>query len=1078
MLRNFSPSQNILINNFNVVDYTITPNTQEIFDAIIKNYSSGIRSINLIGAYGTGKSSFLNALIYHLNDEKVFVEAKDWKKYKRFDILKLVGNYDSIIDNVKVLLGSSSIKPVALVKELEEIIKASNSEGRGFILMIDEFGKFLEYASLNGAEKELYFLQQIAELINNTDYEAAFITTLHQDFSAYAVELNNTQRNEWIKVKGRFKELTFNEPVEQLLLLASKRIKAQPLKASIEQIDSIMAIIENAKAFSLKDYFDRDIAKSVFPLELLSASVLAIALQVYGQNERSLFTFLNTDNFNGLEDFDSERQNFYAISNVYDYLNYNLNSFLYSKANIHHAKWAEIRNALERVEGEIEERDHILYQTLIKTIGLLNLFSHARAKLDATFLVHYIELTGKLNGVAEAIDRLQKLNLLSYNKYSHRYFYSETTIVNIDDAILEAGLEISRANNIVGFLNGYLPLAPISAKRAYYEKGTPRVFEYKITDSPYLASSPTGQVDGYINLIFSEKLKDIEIINASKNNGSAILFAHFLRVQDIQHAIEEIEKAEIAKAKYRSDKIIQRELSAIIDIQKNLLNYFLYEGFYDAESVNWYYDGKKVSFTNSKLFNAFLSDISNSVYSLTPIFVSELANRTKLSGTISAARKLLLDAILLHESEEGLGLTGFPPQKSIYLSLLLQTGIHQNINDEWRLQEISDPTKDINNFMPLFKACNDFVSSTRGAKRSISDLYDVLELSPFKLKRGFLDFWIPIYLIMKSDDFAIYGMNGFIPDVDSEVLELLVKNPKQYFIKAYDTDGIKVRLFNQYRDLLALAETQQTSNDAFIKTIIPFFKFYKELKPYVKQTKKLTKKTRDVRKALTDATDPEKLFFEDLPSALNYDLVQLGKTPELLVSFGSELQNSIRELRGAYDELLNRFEAIINSLWNKSYSFIDYKHMIRMRYQGSLKQYLLLPYQRTFYDRLCSPLEDRGAWLSSLAQATVGKTLDSISDDVVDQLQERFLGLIHELDNLNDMALQNVNLEQEEVFKLEISAPGSALSHRLIRFPKEQNAKLKYIEAELSTFIEKENHVTKIAILAHLLKIELEKDAK
>lgn len=1078
MRKHFSLSQNILINNFDVADYTITQNTQEVFDAVIKNYEFGIRSINLIGAYGTGKSTFLNALTYHLNDEKLFIEANDWKKYKRFDILKLVGNYDSIIDNIKELIGSSSIKPAVLIKELETLIKMSNSQGRVFILMIDEFGKFLEYASANGAEKELYFLQQIAELVNNTEYDAAFITTLHQDFSAYAVELNATQRNEWIKVKGRFKELTFNEPVEQLLLLASKRINASPVKTTIEQIENLIEIIERAKAFSLKDYFDNEIAKRVFPLDLLSASVLALALQQYGQNERSLFTFLNTDSFHGLKDFDCDRQNFYAISNVYDYLNYNLYSFLHSKANIHHAKWAEIRNALERVEGEIDEKNHILYRTLIKTIGLLNLFSHASAHLDTSFLTQYIELTGKLDGVANAIEHLQKLNLLSYNKYSHRYFYSETTIVNIDDAILEAGLEISRANNIVGFLNGYLPLAPISAKRSYYEKGTPRIFEYKITDFPYTASRPSGQVDGYINLIFNEQIKESDLIKASKSNENAVLYAHFLRVEDIQHAIEEIEKAEIAKAKYRYDKIIQRELTSIIDIQKNLLNYFLYEGFYDAESVNWYYEGKKVTFKNSKLFNAFLSAIANQVYPSTPIFISELANKTKLSGAISSARKLLIDAILEHETEEGLGIVGFPPQKSIYLSLLLQTGIHHKTSTGWVLQEIKDPELDGNNFMPLFKASNDFVISTKGAKRSIFDLYDLLEQAPYKLKRGFLDFWVPIYLIMKRDDFAIYGLNGFIPDVDSEVLELLVKNPKQYTIKAYDTDGIKVRLFNQYRSLLALTETNQTSNEAFIKTIIPFFKFYKELKPYVKQTKNLSKKTRDVRRALTDATDPEKLFFEDLPSALNFDLVQLNKTPELLIEFSSNLQDSIRELRGAYDELLDRFEGIINSLWNQEYGFNEYKEKIRLRYQGALKQYLLLPYQKTFYDRLCSPLEDRGAWLSSVAQATVGKTLDSITDDVVDQLQERFLSLIHELDNLNDIALQNVNLEQEEVFKLEISSPGFALNHRLIRLPKDQNAKFKYIENELSTFIEKEDHLTKIAILAHLLKKELEKDAK
>ena len=549
MVKHFSPSQNILLNNFEVADYIITPNTQEVFTSLVKNYAAGVRSFNLIGAYGTGKSTFLNALAYHLNKEQIFTDSQDWKKYKHFEILKLVGNYDSIIDNVKAVIGSSSMKPVVLVQELEALIKATNAQGKGFIFMIDEFGKFLEYASTHNAEKELYFLQQIAELISNAEYEAAFVTTLHQDFAAYSVNLNTTQRNEWTKVKGRFKELTFNEPVEQLLLLASKRIDGRPDKSQIQLINALIEEIAKAKAFSLKDYFDEKIAKKLFPLDLLSGSVLALALQQYGQNERSLFTFLNTDSFYGLDEFEPMRQNFYGVANVYDYLNYNLYSYLNSKANIHYSKWAEIKNALERIEGEVEEEEHILYQTLIKTIGLLNIFSHAGARLDKTFLTQYIELSAKLTGVTQAIENLEKRNLLGYNKYSHRYFYAETTVVNIEDAIQEASLEISRANNIVNFLNGYLPLAPVSAKRAYYERGTPRVFEYKITDSPYQASQPSGQVDGFINLIFNANIKEAELLKESASHEHAILYAHFLRVDDIQHAIEEIEKAEIAKAK-------------------------------------------------------------------------------------------------------------------------------------------------------------------------------------------------------------------------------------------------------------------------------------------------------------------------------------------------------------------------------------------------------------------------------------------------------------------------------------------------------------------------------------------------
>jgi len=71
MAKNFSPSVNILVNEVDLSQYLLTSNVQAVFDAIINNYRSGVRTINLVGAYGTGKSSFLSAFIQHLIGTKV-----------------------------------------------------------------------------------------------------------------------------------------------------------------------------------------------------------------------------------------------------------------------------------------------------------------------------------------------------------------------------------------------------------------------------------------------------------------------------------------------------------------------------------------------------------------------------------------------------------------------------------------------------------------------------------------------------------------------------------------------------------------------------------------------------------------------------------------------------------------------------------------------------------------------------------------------------------------------------------------------------------------------------------------------
>ena len=411
------------------------------------------------------------------------------------------------------------------------------------------------------------------------------------------------------------------------------------------------------------------------------------------------------------------------------------------------------------------------------------------------------------------------------------------------------------------------------------------------------------------------------------------------------------------------------------------------------------------------------------------------------------------------------------------LGAIRQTGIHSLQEWGWALGE-PDAAHDLFNFAPLFELCNDFIATTIGAKRSIQELYDVLGRKPFKLKRGFLDLWIPVFILMKRNDFALYGENGFITDIDTEVLELLVKRPQEYAIKAFDGQGIKVDLFNQYRSMLGLAEELQTSNLSFIQTVVPYIKFYKGLHPYVKNTRRLSKQSLQVRKALIHATDPEVLFFEDFPAALGYDIVQLSKRPELLKNFAESLQLAIRELRSAYDELLNRFEVIINSLWNSELSFKEYKDRLRVRYQHTLKNYLLLPYQRTFYDRLCSPLDQRNAWLSSVAQAVIGKTLEQFNDEDELHLFDRFIQMIHELDNLNQIAEKDIDLDNEDVLRLEITVPGQKTNQQLIRMPKQRKTDFIALENKLLALIAGEHQFTKIAILAEMLRKELDKDGK
>ena len=222
MANKFSTSTNIIRDTDRELTYIPTPNAIRISNQISNDFKQGIRSFNIIGSYGTGKSSFLWAMEQTLKTNKSYF-GLNMLPNPKIDFIKIVGEYQSLKQSFVDLLGISNDKNLIenIFSEIYNRYYDLDRKSPLLFIVIDEFGKFLEYASQNEPEKELYFIQQLAEFANNSDNNIVLLTTVHQNFDAYAINLESTQRQEWTKVKGRFKEITFNEPVEQLLYMVN-----------------------------------------------------------------------------------------------------------------------------------------------------------------------------------------------------------------------------------------------------------------------------------------------------------------------------------------------------------------------------------------------------------------------------------------------------------------------------------------------------------------------------------------------------------------------------------------------------------------------------------------------------------------------------------------------------------------------------------------------------------------------------------------------------------------------------------------------------------------------------------------
>lgn len=1072
-MNQFSLSANIETGFPEGSQYIVTPNAKKVLAEIVNGYQSGIHSYTIIGTYGTGKSSFLIALQNDLSGKskkKYLFDNIDVLGCEKVETLNIVGDYASL-----PLLLSRKLNiegnTASVLDALRAYCSKLNAKNTFLVIMIDEFGKVLEHAAKKDPESELYFMQKLAEFANVPTRKVILLTTLHQNFSAYAKGLSQAQRNEWNKVKGRFKEVVFVEPVEQILMLAARQNQAQErnLTGAEEANLSILYQLSIKTKFVSAD-FSFESAKSLYPLDPFSAFSITQAIQRYGQNERSLFSFLHAQGSNSLNEFEPSARKTYNLQMVYDYVIYNFYSFL-KDANADSMNWSAMKIALERVEGQSWESNNMMLDAIkiVKTIGMMNLLGTAAFSMSKEQFATYAHQALDIENPDEIITTLQRYKIIRYAEYKHRLVLFEGTDINIEEEISKAGLVVSRPVTYIAELTEFFAKRVAPVKAYYYHSGTPRYFQYEIRDEA-MDMVPTGDIDGFIELLFPSKKDYVkEIKQMSAECEHAIIYALFNNTDEIVDHLYQIDKYDYILRHVlidQGDHVAIKEINNLRDYEEVQLNKSIQESLFGYNgNVTWIFKGKEMTVNSQRDFNKLLSRVCYNVYSKTPVMINELFNKNKLSGSISSAKAKYLHALVSHSDMVDFGFESdkFPPEKTIYYSLLKNTGLHV---DGRFADKPSNP-----GIMSLWDACEEFLQSTTSKPRKISELVKKLSSQPYKIKAGFLDFWIPTYLYMKRQDYSLYGDNGaYIPEVNIEFFELLQKHPNEYLIKAFDVSGVRMEFFNQYRKFVNLQAVGGIKSNQFVDTIKPFFFFYnRRLNDYAKHTRKFDHiETIRFRDILAKAKDPEKTFLEDLPAALGYDKEAQG-SEKFAKQYAYVINRAVRELRGCYNKLIDRIEErLVDVLGLSSYEYDEYVIEIRNRL-SSVKTYLLTDRLKEFYNHAMAEFDNRTEWYQSICYTALDQPLQRLRDDQEDKLIEELIALFRACEKYADISKMEGN-DKDEVFSFDmVSKDGTVIKPQTYRLMDKDKKEAEVLEMDINRLLQGHDDIA-VSTLLKILK--------
>jgi hypothetical protein len=154
------------------------------------------------------------------------------------------------------------------------------------------------------------------------------ITVLHQAFDQYAAGLGPVIKNEWAKVQGRFEDVAFQHPPEQILRIVASAIVQDtgPIVTHYRREAAAVAAELydlNCAPHSMSKREFSDLMGCCAPLHPVTVLALSRLCGKFGQNQRSLFSFLTSRLVHGFVTFldqpaDVEKP-FFRLGQLYDY---------------------------------------------------------------------------------------------------------------------------------------------------------------------------------------------------------------------------------------------------------------------------------------------------------------------------------------------------------------------------------------------------------------------------------------------------------------------------------------------------------------------------------------------------------------------------------------------------------------------------------------------------------------------------------------------------------------------------------------------------------------------------------------
>jgi len=815
----------------------------------------------------------------------------------------------------------NAVESRGIAETIDLLLNLLTSPGLGYagiLLVLDEMGKPLEYATAHPDTSDIYVLQEVAELANRSaSRPLLFMGMLHQSFERYAGHADSLTQREWAKIQGRFEDIAFQEPPTQQMWLLANALEYPDEEALRRLLPDWAQQINDAIAAGwcppqMKEEEFRTLCHQTLPFHPSALVALPYLFQRLAQNERSIFVYLTSSEPRSFQEQLAALQTplQLRLSDLFDYLAANFQGRLSSALRAR-----SLMETLERLAST--PNLSLLESDLFKSIGLLNWLAEI-SPFPASLprLLSAMRSSERTDvAILAALEKLRKQSIIVFRRYNQTYAIWQGSDVDVEERMEEGRHRQITAFSTAQAVQHYMTPLPMVARRHSYRTGTTRFFEIRYVDNlcrDTISLTPPEGAAGLVLLCLSESPVEAEEFvvwaqSQALSQRDDLICGVLQRTPRLAELMREIHCLHWVREntpELRDDPVARREVRTRLGELETLVRVELEQTTRlhrkaTTNACRWFYRGQQIDSGQQRGLSPLLSQVCDRLYAHSPVLRNEILNRRQLSSQGAAARRNLIEAMLQRPAQPLLGIPGYPPERSMYESILRAGGLHrEQAPGVWEL--CGPGQEDPLGLQPVWDALTHYIFDEPPVQRNLQELYTLLGAPPCGLTEGVLPVLLCLFVQVHRNEITLYGDGSLLPEPGIADWEVLLRRPELFTVAGCRIVGPRRAVIER------LARGLQTEAAA-MPVVRELIRRMKSLPEHAWRTQRLSVPTLAARRAIEMARSPENLLFHELPTALG-----LLPFDEKISDQGSEIDDFFRLLNSALLELNNAMPRLLD----------------------------------------------------------------------------------------------------------------------------------------------------------------------